>query len=78
MYYALYDFDTKDYMHTGLNATSHAELKEAILSYVSHDIGDGSPQDVETFKKMSAEEMAKTLFFDIHEDTEKFPEKDFF
>lgn len=72
MYYALYDLQTGNYMHSGRNATSLKELKDALLSFIEPDIEEVERDDINS---MSAEGIAEAWELDIHTSETKFAEE---
>lgn len=71
-YYALYDMQTGDYMHSGRNATTLDELKEALLSYIEPDIEEVERDDINA---MGVQGIAEAWDLDIHTSETKFPEE---
>ncbi len=73
MYYRLFDYDTKNYMHTGYNATSEANLIEELISYLEPD---KEMEDIELMRQMSAKDLAITFFMLVEESETPFEELD--
>jgi len=73
MYYRLFDYDTKNYMNTGYNTTSEADLIEELISYLEPEREEG---DIELMRQMSAKDLAVTFFMLVEESETPFEELD--
>lgn len=72
MYYALYDLQTGNYMHSGRNATTLDELKGALLAYIEPDIEEIERDDINA---MSVEGIAEAWELEVHTSETKFAEE---
>lgn len=73
MYYALYDLQTGDYLHTGRNTASKEELRQALLGYIEPDIEE---EERESINKMSVEGLAEGWELRVDTSNEKFSEEE--
>lgn len=73
MYFALYDEQTHEYMHSGLNAESESELKEALITFVEPDLDE---EEMEHLKRMSVYDIAEGWMFSVEKQTTKFEERE--
>lgn len=68
-YYAIYDLQIGDYLHTGLNCTTIQDVKDEFISYISVDTDE---DDLKICKKMNTHELLDMWGMELQSSKTKF------